>query len=511
VRATPAGGADERGMTDPADAERFPAPVYRDTVLAPLFEGVKQHHWRQQMRINRASAIMLAAQGLLSRPEAAAILGTLDNIERHTDVAALAYTGEHEDFFFFVQTELERRLGVATAGKLHTGRSRNDIDHTVFKMALKERLAALGVDLLDAIGAVLEVAEGNRATLVVAYTHGQPAQPTTYGHYLGALVELLLRDVERLRHASRYPDLSSMGAAAITTSGFPLDRATMAELLGFAAVQENAYGCIAANDYLTSVYGAVQLLFVHLGRFAQDLNAWTGFEIGHLHVPDAYVQVSSIMPQKRNPVAVEHLRLLCSLAAGRAEATLAVLHNTPFTDVNDAEGEVQVAGYAAFEAGSRALRLLAGFIRAARVDEARVRRHIDESCITATELADSLVRAEGVSFRQAHEVVARLVRGMLDRGQRFPTVPHAAFVEAFVAVVGRAPGLAEAELRQYTTPEHFVAVRTLPGGPAPAPLAASLGRYRAELDAARAWLTEYRARIADVDRRLAERARALGV
>jgi argininosuccinate lyase len=315
--------------------------------------------------------------------------------------------------------------------------------------------------------------------------------------------------VERLRQASRYPDLSSMGAAAITTSGFPLDRGAMAELLGFAGVQENAYGCIAADDYLTSVYGAVQLLFVHVGRFAQDLNAWTAFEVGHLHVPDAYVQVSSIMPQKRNPVPVEHLRLLCSLAAGRAGSTLAVLHNTPFTDVNDAEGEVQVAGYAAFDAGSRALRLLAGFIRAARVDEARVRRHIDESCITATELADSLVRVEGLSFRHAHEVVSRLVRGMLERGERFPTVPHTAFVEAFAAVVGRPPRLGEADLRRYTTPEHFVAVRTLPGGPAPGPLGASLTGYRTELDAARAWLTEYQGRIAGVDRRLAERARAL--
>jgi argininosuccinate lyase len=497
-------------MMGARDEERFPAAVYRETVLAPLFEGVKRHHWRQLVRVNRASAIMLAAQGLLTREEAGAILRALGEVARGTDVPALAYTGEHEDFFFYVQTELERRLGVETAGKLHTGRSRNDIDHTVFKMALKEHLAALLGHLLDALAAVLDVAEANRETLVVAYTHGQPAQPTTYGHYLGALAELMLRDVERLRLAGRYPDLSSMGAAAITTSGFPLDRAAMAELLGFAGVQENSYGCIAADDYVTSVYGALQLLFIHVGRFAQDLNAWTGFEVGHLHVPDAYVQISSIMPQKRNPVAVEHLRLLCSLAAGRAATTLATLHNTPFTDVNDAEGELQVAGYAAFEAGGRALRLLAGFIRAARVDEARVRRHIDESCITATELADSLVRAEGISFRQAHDVVSRLVRGMLDRGERFPTVPHAAFAEAFAAVAGRPPRLGEAELRRFTTPEHFVAVRTLPGGPAPGPLGESLRRYRQELEEARAWLAEYRGRLEGVDRRLAERARALG-
>jgi len=489
--------------------DRFPAPVYRDTVLAPLFESTKRHHWRQLMRVNRASAVMLAAQNLLTRAEAAAILRALDEIEAATDVTALAYTGEHEDLFFFVEAELARRLGVETAGKLHTGRSRNDIDHTVFKLALKARLAALLADLLAAIGVLLDVAEANRATLVVAYTHGQPAQPTTYGHYLGAVIELLLRDVERLRQASRYPDLCPMGAAAITTSGFPLDRGAMAELLGFAEVQENAYGCIAANDYVTSVYGALRLLFVHLGRVAQDLNTWTGFEVGHLYVPDGYVQVSSIMPQKRNPVAVEHLRLLCSLAAGRAGATIDTLHNTPFTDVNDAEGEVQVAGYAAFDAGGRALRLLAGFIGACRVDEARVRRHIEESCLTATELADSLVRAEGVSFRQAHEVVARLVKAMLSRGERFATVPHAAFAEAFAAVAGRPPRLAEADLRRYTTPEHFVAVRTLPGGPAPGPLAASLARYRGELDEERAWLDGYRARIDSVDGRLAGRAQAL--
>jgi argininosuccinate lyase len=493
-----------------ADDERFPAPVYRDTVLAPLFEGVKQHHWLHLMRVNRASAIMLAGQGLLSRDEARAILQALDAIQASTDVPALAYTGEHEDVYFLVEAELIRRLGVEIAGKLHTGRSRNDIDHTVFKMALKERLAGLLQDLLAAIAALQEVADANRGTLVVAYTHGQPAQPTTYGHYLGAVIELLLRDVERLTHASRYPDLCSMGAAAITTSGFPLDRAAMAELLGFAGVQENAYGCIAANDYVTSVYGAVRLLFVHLGRFVQDLNTWTGFEVGHLRVPDGWVQVSSIMPQKRNPVPVEHLRLLCSLAAGRAATAVETLHNTPFTDVNDAEGEVQAAGYAAFEAGSRALRLLAGFVRAARVDEARVRRHIEESCITATELADSLVRAEGLSFRQAHQVVARLVEGMLARGERFATVAHAAFVEAFRAVAGRPPRLGEAELRRYTTPEHFVAVRTLPGGPAPGPLGASLARYRAELAAARSWLDAYRARIEGTDARLAERARALG-
>ena len=119
------------------------------------------------------------------------------------------------------------------------------------------------------------------------------------------------------------------------------------------------------------------------------------------------------------------------------------------------------------------------------------------------------MRAEGVSFRRAHEVVSRLVREMLERGECFPTVPHAAFVEAFTGITGRSPRLGEADLRRYTTPEHFVAVRTLPGGPAPGPLGASLARYGGELGAARVWLAEYRSRIEGIDRRLAERAQAL--
>ena len=194
--------------------EKFPARVYKDTVLAPLFEGVKRHHWRYQMEINQASAVLLAECRLLTDAEASVILRALDDILRTIDLDTLTYTGEHEDFFYYVENELIRRLGVDIAGKLHTGRSRNDIDHTVFKLALKERLASLFAAHAATIEALLSVAKRERDTIVVAYTHGQPAQPTTYGHYLAAFVELSLRDMERLVQAAKTVDLCSMGAAA---------------------------------------------------------------------------------------------------------------------------------------------------------------------------------------------------------------------------------------------------------------------------------------------------------
>ena len=464
-----------------ADDDRFPARVYKDTVLAPLFEGVKRHHWRYQMEINQASAVLLAECGLLTNEEASAILEALGDILATIDLDNLFYTGEHEDFFFYIEAELTRRLGVEVAGKLHTGRSRNDIDHTVFKLALKDRLAVLLTEHAAMIETLLAVAERERATIVVAYTHGQPAQPTTYGHYLAAFVELSLRDMDRLLHAARIVDLCSMGAAAITTSGFGLDRTRMAALLGFAEAQENSYGCIAAADYATSVYAAIKLLFIHAGRFVQDLNAWTGFEIGHLHVPDAFVQISSIMPQKRNPVPVEHLRLMASLGAARSEAVLMATHNTPFTDMNDSEGEVQIAGYEAFDTAHRFMSLLGGLLAVVKIDGVKVRRHIDEAGITLAELADSLVRTEAISFRQAHEVASKLARRMIDGGMMLSEVPFIAFEEIFAATIGRRARLPEADFRRFTTPEHFIAVRTMQGGPAPAPLAASFRRYRAEI------------------------------
>ena len=207
---------------------------------------------------------------------------------------------------------------------------------------------------------------------------------------------------------------------------------------------------------------------------------------------------------------MEHLRLLCSLAAGRAEATLAVLHNTPFTDVNDAEGEVQVAGYAAFEAGSRALRLLAGFIRAARVDEARVRRHIDESCITATELADSLVRAEGISFRQAHEVVSRLVRGMLEPRR---AVSHRSLrgrsPRRSPRWRGARPGSGRPTFAGTRRPSTSSPCARSPAARRPGRSARALPATVASSTPPAPGSTSYRARLESVDRRLAERARAL--
>ncbi|QDY70664.1 argininosuccinate lyase [Qingshengfaniella alkalisoli] len=477
------------------DSSIFPDPVYSDTVLEPLFEGVKRHYADHMAAINRAHLVMLVETGILNAGQGAQIATALDGIDTEIDLDALRYTGEYEDYFFLVEAELKRRVGPDLGGMLHTARSRNDIDHTVFKMALRARadeFIGLSVALAET---VLSKAKVERDTLIVAYTHGQPAQPTTFGHYLNAALEVLLRDIDRLMAARTALDHCPMGAAAITTSGFPIDRVRVAQLLGFHEPLVNSYGCIASVDYITGFYSAMRLLFVHLGRVVQDLAFWSAFEVGQLYVPNALVQISSIMPQKRNPVPIEHMRHLASTTAGRCNTIIDTMHNTPFTDMNDSEGEVQQAGYAAFDTGGRVLKLLERFIGSVSVNADRVSANGDAACVTITELADTLVRTDGLSFRQAHEVAALTARDVIGRSAPLRD-GFDAFQAAFADTTGREATLTQAAFAEAVSMSAFVARRTCVGGPAPAPMNAAFEQYAAALQ-------NYRAAIGETNERLA--------
>ncbi|PCI87560.1 MAG: argininosuccinate lyase [Hyphomicrobiales bacterium] len=458
----------------------FPDPAYKDTVLAPLFNGAKAHFVEAVRAINQAHLVMLAETKIITTDQAIAIATALVDIDENLDISTLEYTGEYEDYFFLVEAELKKRIGADLAGALHTARSRNDMDHTVFKTVLTARLDEM-LGLTQALAnAMIDTAEREKATLIVAYTHGQPAQPSTFGHYLSAAIEVLLRDIERLHAARKGLEKCPMGAAAITTSGFPIDRHQMAELLGFKAPLQNSYSCIAAVDYVTALYSAIKLTFLHLGRLVQDCQFWSSFEVQQLYVPNSFVQISSIMPQKRNPVPIEHLRLLSSITVGRCDTMVNIMHNTPFTDMNDSEGEVQQAGYGAFETGNRVLKLLAAFIPALSINAQAVSDNTDKSCITVTELADQLVRGEGLSFRQAHEVAAITSQSVIAKQQPLAS-GHDAFVHVFETETGHKPKMTETEFVQVVSAENFINVRDRFGGPAAAPMQIALASYRATM------------------------------
>lgn len=461
------------------DTSTFPNEVYKETVLAPLFDASKTTFADYHFRVNLAHCIMLTEQGILNEEQGKAILNALVEIEQALDLDTLTYTGEVEDYFFYVEGELVRKLGPDLAGRLHTGRSRNDIDHTIFKMHLLDVSAVLLTELNQLIATLLRIAEDGKSTIILAYTHGQPAQPTTWGHYLGAFIENLQRDVDRITLGLETADLCSMGAAAITTTGFDLSRERMADLLGFSAPLENSYGCISSVDYITGLYSALKVMFLGLGRFIQDLAQRTSFEAGHIYVPNEFVQISSIMPQKRNPVPIEHMRLLASLSIGHCDTIINTMHNTPFTDMNDSETEVQSAGHRAFDTGSRLLRLLNEFIGAIKIDEQKIAKHIGETCATITEVADSIARIEGISFKQSHEIAAAMARVVVAEKSSLEAFNHDDFTTVYKEHTGSETKIDAGTLAQIGSAGHFVAVRKITGGPAIPAFEASLKKYTA--------------------------------
>jgi argininosuccinate lyase len=472
-------------LSSPQPKSKFPAPIYRDTVLAQIFSDAKKYFLEPLLAIQYAHTLMLGKQGIMERRQVAACLRALDGLDLDK-IRNAVYDGSFEDLFFFMEKELAAQCGAEIAGKMHTARSRNDIDLTMYRMVLRERLAETMASLLEVRGQLVELAWTHRGSLMPAYTHNQPAQPTTLGHYLMAILECFERDFERLREASLRVNRSPMGACAITTTGFPIDRYAVAWMLGFDGLQVNSYGAIASVDYLTESCSMLSVCMLNLGRLAQDFLQWSSVEFGYIWLSDGYVQISSIMPQKRNPVPLEHVRALSSKAMTQAQAILGSLHNTPFTDINDSEDDLQPMVYNAFEDAERSLKLLAGVLEEIEFLTGRMAVCADANFLTVTELADTLVRETGMSFRTAHEIVSEAVKA---QDGAFDADKMAASVEYIMAADHHELEMPELELlRRSLDAAHFVALRKIPGGPAPEALEPEIKRSRELLDVDALWL-----------------------
>jgi argininosuccinate lyase len=453
------------------------SPEYIRLVLNENFEDAKVLFLTPLLAIHEAHLTMLAETGIVSAADARALRSALAGL----DVEALrgaAYDGACEDLFFHIERMIVAACGPDVAGRLHTARSRNDIDMAMYRMRLREFVLDLTGATLALRRALLEVAAAHRETVYPAHTHTQPAQPTTVAHYLLAAIEQLERDTGRLNAAYRSTNVNPLGACAITGTGFPIDRVRTSELLGFDGPTGNTYGSIATVDYLIESTSAASVLIVGTGRFVQDLLLWCTSEVGYLRLGDAFVQVSSIMPQKRNPVALEHARALASKAFAELAGVPAAVHNTPFGDIVDTEDDLQPLVATAFKDATRAVTLVAAALGTAEFDVARMRERARQGWVTVTELADTLVRDHGVAFRAGHAIASRLVRMQGEQS----TVPLAELLAAASREeIGREIRMTAGDLTRVLSPEHFVAVRKTPGGPAPEVTAAAIEASRRQL------------------------------
>ena len=417
-----------------------------------------------------AHAEMLAARGLITPEDAAAIVAGLRSVEARLASGELAWDAALEDVHMNVEARLIDDIGDA-GRRLHTGRSRNDQVATDLRLYARAASYELVAAIDDLRRAFLVQARAHVETLMPGYTHFQRAQPVRLAHHLLAYDAMLERDRGRISDATKRADVSPLGSGALAGTALPIDREHVARTLGFSGVTRNSLDAVGDRDFAIELVAACALLQVHLSRLGEELVLWASQELGFVRIGEAYCSGSSLMPQKMNPDLAELLRAKSGRSIGAWVTLMTVVKGLPLAYNKDLQ-ETQEPLYDAIDTALTTLAVARGIVASLVFDAAKLRTAIDTGYLVATELADYLV-TKGVPFREAHDISGHLVRSASRRGIELAAlsldelqVAHPAFA---------------ADISEWLDPARAVDRRDLPGGPARARVLAEIDRISGEL------------------------------
>lgn len=477
--------------------ERVSYPPAQSLVDSYYMHGIGaglRFQYEPEIRIHLAHAVMLEEQGIVSRADVAAIVDVLLRL-RATGPELLEIDYRQEDLYSYIERFIVGELGPETGGRLHTGRSRNDLHTTSWRMALRSRLLNLLEAVLDLRATMLRLASDHIESVMPGYTHTQHAQPITLGYYLVSAADLVGRDFRRLAAALQCCDRCPLGSGALSTTGFPINREITRDLLGFAELVEIAYDGVSSRDDVHEAVAALAVMMTGLSRIGTDLQLWNTMEFGFIEFDDTYSSVSSIMPQKKNPAAMEHLKAVAAMTTGALGTVLATSKNTSFADVNDGVTALNVPCLDAMERATQAIVVLEGALATLKVRTGRMSRAAAIGYGTATELADVIVRETDLSFRMAHNVVGRVVREAIAAGRNADEITSENIDSASEALFSRRLGLSAEVVSEALDPAANVRSRGVTGGPAPERMEEMLAKRSKALNADRDTIGAVRARV----------------
>ncbi len=371
--------------------------------------------YAQDIAASKAHCQMLVRQAILSPQDGEAILQGLDTILREIEAGTFAFNRALEDIHMNVEARLKALIGEA-AGRLHTARSRNDQVATDFRLWLRDEIDALEAGLKDLQAALIDQAEAHAATVMPGYTHLQPAQPVTFGHHMLAYVEMLGRDRGRLRDARRRLNECPLGAAALAGTSFPIDRHRTAEALGFDRPAANSIDAVSDRDFALEFLAAGAILAMHLSRLGEEIVLWCSHSFRFVALSDAFTTGSSIMPQKRNPDGAELLRGKSGRVIAAFSGLMLVMKGLPLAYGKDMQEDKEPV-FDAADTLQLSVQVAAGMVRDLRPDPEALRQAAETGYLTATDLADWLVREAGLPFREAHHVTGSLVKRAAESGR----------------------------------------------------------------------------------------------
>jgi argininosuccinate lyase len=438
---------------------------------------VDRRMWAEDIRGSIAHARMLARQGIIADADADAIEAGLSEIFREIKAGDFVFDIADEDVHMAIERVLTERIGPAGA-RLHTARSRNDQVATDTRLYAKQR----AVDLMHRVNclrrSLVGQAQAHPDAVMPGYTHLQKAQPVLFSHHMLAYVQMLSRDFVRLRNAYDAADVLPLGSAALAGTTFDLDRDYVAARLGFSAVSANSLDAVSDRDFLLDLVYACAVCQVHLSRLAEELILWSTEEFGFVRMDDEFSTGSSIMPQKKNPDFAELVRGKTGRVVGDLSALLVTLKGLPLAYNKDMQEDKEGA-LDAIDTLADSLRAMSGMIDSMEVRESAMRQGARGGFMAATDLADHLV-GQGVPFREAHEVIGKLVLACEQQGKALQDLS----AEDFAAHDARF----SADVLDAVDIDKVVARRTSVGGTGHEAVAAQIGMVRDALAADEAWL-----------------------
>jgi argininosuccinate lyase len=375
----------------------------------------------QDVQGSLAHVAMLAETGIVSAEDAAAITRGLDQIRGEIEEGRFTFSRALEDIHMNVESRLADIIGPA-AGRLHTARSRNDQVATDFRLYMRDAIDDIDAQLADLQLALAEKALEEAGSVMPGFTHLQSAQPVTFGHHLLAYVEMLARDRGRFSDARTRLNESPLGAAALAGTSFPIDREKTAKALGFARPTANSLDSVSDRDFVLETLAAMAIAATHLSRFAEEIVLWTTSQFAFVALSDKFTTGSSIMPQKRNPDAAELVRGKTGRIIGALQAMLVVMKGLPLAYSKDMQ-EDKEGTFDALDNFALCVAAMAGMVRDMSVDRPRMRKAAGAGYATATDLADWLVRALNLPFREAHHVTGRIVGLAAERNVGLEKLP----------------------------------------------------------------------------------------
>ncbi len=425
----------------------------------------------QDIEGSRAHALMLASAGIISDSDAAAIREGLLTVMSEIDAGEFAFSTALEDIHMNVEARLKELVG-EPAGRLHTARSRNDQVATDFRLWVRDQIDGALAGIAAVQRALVAQAETGADWVMPGFTHLQTAQPVTWGHHMLAYVEMLARDAGRFADARARMNECPLGAAALAGTSFPIDREMTASLLGFDRPMANSLDAVSDRDFALEFLAAASICAMHLSRLAEEIVIWSSAQFRFVNLSDRFSTGSSIMPQKKNPDAAELLRAKIGRILGATVALFTVMKGLPLAYSKDMQEDKEQV-FDAADTLHLCLAAMEGMLRDLTANAPALEAAAAVGFSTATDLADWLVRAAGLPFREAHHVTGALVRLAEDRGCDLPDLPLADMQAVHPAI--------SADVLAVLGVHNSVASRTSFGGTAPERVRQQVQRWKEHL------------------------------